>query len=80
MHRHKFTRRTWYNEDKTTQFYMSENGSVDMLPGPNSALMRKLHGLLTEAQIDLLYPDRRKKTIWSKGNHIHWAHQPQEDK
>lgn len=80
MSRPKFTRRTWYNEDKTTQFYMSENGSIDMLPGPNSDVMRRLYGMLTETQIDLLFPDRRRKTIWDSDKHVHWAFAPLKDK
>lgn len=69
MNRPQFTPRSWYNEDKTLQFYLSDNGSIDILPGPNAAIMRKIGSQLTATQRELLFPTKRSKAP----DHIHWT-------
>lgn len=68
MERPKFTPARWNSEDGKYSFYRGVNGTIDILPGPNSELMKWLYVRYPEYK----NPVRQNPYRTNQG-HIHWA-------
>lgn len=60
-------RSSWISEDGKVRFYLSENGAIDILPGPNSGVFKWLEENYPG------YAKLKAKDPYSEPpNHIHW--------